>query len=1302
MHRGDLPFGMTRGRATRSGNVPLYDATASGEVQRRDADVGPTVRVREQFGVDAPPYELHVRFTVVYTVTYWRNSVTFIQVIPRTHSGELVLNVARTTTALLEKQVKKALDKEWDYVKEVKEAQSEKGLDRQRVLFSYARPGEWETREMQYIPMHAATVLSYDDFDTEDRPTGTCVYDMVMELYAKRYKLTPKKLMRIFADSYTEATVGYTASRNRIKEDRYTYRGQPFTMETGVDASQLCKFASKMGVHLFGFGVDGECFIKFQAEHHGKKQQTKGQIPLVFLMSGGHLYFLKNRRAVGRLFNSSMRARTTNALQDVQRKGKADKQQARDRRGNYDKVKYDEDRPLDSYEANTSVYYTDSDDLSPVLYRVISEEMRVPGGVRINDGRVVAFCYDDAKDVFFYCCPDFESLGYIFAKLREERFASMYEDGPPSFLSESLATVGRSIFYRLNPQHREFQSVFNEEAECIFNDESWQPSYKAFYDVCETERVAGQEYVGVDISKCYTNAMFNSKYGWPVYSAFDEVARYDGLQLKTGYYYVKTESYFPLRGNGWYAREMVEYCLFQGIIREADIRYQFIASREIPAATFQSTVRFLFDNFHAPDAKMMMMFYGFFNRYNRTVKDRVLFTMNQFEAGHYFMKHQGAMVEEINTASFFEQWNTRRTRRRDHYVNLNPAERMDLGEKTLYRVDVKSEVKAFWTMRPVFCQIVQLGMIAVHRLWSEMGRATIVQIKTDSVLTRGGTVPEGAYTEYELQCLPQVDQIGMYKICTDSILDRMQFAARRQGTANTLQWEEGAGTLQWKDKLYEPHPYPDGSWSEWVFEVVEDYLFVKKEGFLITGRAGTGKTTFLKDMCKLIEEYEGGEDGSGMTVLRLAPTNKAALLVGGITVDKLFGSCGGNEFSKDVIKYMVGERVGYVVLDEASMVGENLWNKILWLQRVCPGVLFVVSGDFNQCMPVEGVEGEAGLDILCDSERGFVRNLVRTYAWDDKRKGRECDLTTDRVLQLIRRGGNLCHFCRTRLQWKSTDDWESQGSLDRIDNAQGHLEDNVNLCCVKDNLRRNDTDIYKYRAFGNIIDHSRHDYKNSWLLKSLVCTNRVKLLINKRSDDVMFDICKDVMADDVADHFGQNVFQWRNLVYTNARRKQINAMCMAKLADTTGGERLHFDAVDGDPYSQECTVQIGTPLLAARNDRTGLGVAKNEMFVVHHIDTRRVPPETDDVIVLAREAGDADGVVEVKGKDFTRYFTVAFAVTVHRSQGSTFDFPYGIFEFERMSRNLRYTALTRTSQSDYIFINTSHAVVFGKYNGTAV
>ncbi|MDE6381001.1 MAG: AAA family ATPase [Muribaculaceae bacterium] len=130
----------------------------------------------------------------------------------------------------------------------------------------------------------------------------------------------------------------------------------------------------------------------------------------------------------------------------------------------------------------------------------------------------------------------------------------------------------------------------------------------------------------------------------------------------------------------------------------------------------------------------------------------------------------------------------------------------------------------------------------------------------------------------------------------------------------------------------------------------------------ITGKAGTGKTTFLKRL----------KDESSKNIAVLAPTGIAALNAGGMTIHSFFqlsfspfipgiGQSGGNsrfnKYSKQKIKML--RSLDTIVIDEISMVRADLLDAIddklrRYRNPALPmgGVQLVMIGDIQQLPPV--------------------------------------------------------------------------------------------------------------------------------------------------------------------------------------------------------------------------------------------------------------------------------------------------------------------------------------------------------------
>ena len=60
---------------------------------------------------------------------------------------------------------------------------------------------------------------------------------------------------------------------------------------------------------------------------------------------------------------------------------------------------------------------------------------------------------------------------------------------------------------------------------------------------------------------------------------------------------------------------------------------------------------------------------------------------------------------------------------------------------------------------------------------------------------------------------------------------------------------------------------------------------------------------------------------------------------------------------------------------------------------------------------------------------------------------------------------------------------------------------------------------------------------------------------------------------------------------------------------------------------------------------------------------------------------------EIEKKDLQGIFNLCYCMTIHKSQGSTFDDEYKIYEWEKLSTSLKYVALSRGRDIEKIYID---------------
>jgi hypothetical protein len=296
--------------------------------------------------------------------------------------------------------------------------------------------------------------------------------------------------------------------------------------------------------------------------------------------------------------------------------------------------------------------------------------------------------------------------------------------------------------------------------------------------------------------------------------------------------------------------------------------------------------------------------------------------------------------------------------------------------------------------------------------------------------------------------------------------------------------------------------------------------------FQMNGRAGCGKSFIIK---KLKEKLESG-------YVCLAPTNKAARNVGGMTLHKFVGK-GCCRVTEKLVR-----NIHTIIVDEISMMAEMFYKVFISIKNIKPEMKFILSGDFAQLKPVR--------------------------------------------------------------------------------------------------------------------DRADFNYRYSRALYELCNGKRLELTKCKRSDDTLFKMCLNVMDVDKM-QFGKNDNLYKNVCYTNKKRKSINKLCMDRF--NVGKEFIIVKAFSWDVESQDMMISVGTPLIARMNC-VEYDIANNDTFVVTKIENDKI--ELDDGL-------------EIDVSKIDHLFHVAFCITTHKSQGDTFKCEYTIHEWDKMSEELRYVALSR-------------------------
>jgi ATP-dependent exoDNAse (exonuclease V) alpha subunit len=210
------------------------------------------------------------------------------------------------------------------------------------------------------------------------------------------------------------------------------------------------------------------------------------------------------------------------------------------------------------------------------------------------------------------------------------------------------------------------------------------------------------------------------------------------------------------------------------------------------------------------------------------------------------------------------------------------------------------------------------------------------------------------------------------------------------------------------------------------------------------------------------------------------------------------------------------------------------------------------------------------------------------------------------------------------------------------------------------------------------------DYKSSIALNELCDEYRIKLSKCRRSDDIMFKKCNFKTINRINTlEFGKK-FCNKHISYTHKKRIEINNILMSKRKEEIENKNrknkeelskgyITLSKIETDSHSQDVILYKDLPIIAhVTNEK--YGIVNNEEFIIEKIKNFMITVKND------------AGIKQIPLEEFQKLFYAAYCITIHASQGCTFDYEYTINEWSRLNKNAKYVALTRSSKLEYINI----------------
>ena len=373
-------------------------------------------------------------------------------------------------------------------------------------------------------------------------------------------------------------------------------------------------------------------------------------------------------------------------------------------------------------------------------------------------------------------------------------------------------------------------------------------------------------------------------------------------QTGAGLYYVESDNYFPMRGHGWYYEPIIEYCLTNDLIKAANIKYVILSSLTIKGDHYNGLIDYLYSKLDEDLQKISVN--GMIGCFKPSAKENwtsLSITRSANEAYNQFLALKGSFIQvhDIEGENFYQVFNTYMTEQ-------------DETEAAIYN------------------QILQIEATELHKLGEiiKANSGTILDLNTDciSCVFKNDVLPFDLENDVNLKGFyyDEAKTIAKYKV--EQKDERLKTPKLEKYKRSDMYTHAVQKWTLFEDVL-------DNDFTPIVKNILDD-----KKSIVINGRAGCGKST-------LISKLQADLIQRGIEFITLAPTNKAARIVDGMTMHKFIKLYS----SKKAIKEM---KFKALICDEMSMTPEVFYKFFITLKRIKPDIQFIVAGDYNQLLPV--------------------------------------------------------------------------------------------------------------------------------------------------------------------------------------------------------------------------------------------------------------------------------------------------------------------------------------------------------------
>ena len=257
------------------------------------------------------------------------------------------------------------------------------------------------------------------------------------------------------------------------------------------------------------------------------------------------------------------------------------------------------------------------------------------------------------------------------------------------------------------------QSSLNIELQKLMNSKFFRKSHfsQTFVETDEDELL-----FGADMNKCRRNIMMFYGECFCEFTVLDNVEPFDG-EITPGFYYIESDNTFPLTGNGFYSKPMVDYVLGQLIITRSQIKKQVKPSATHPPNHFYPFIQYLLE-LYGDDIHGKLAVNSFIGCLGRRT--------------HEFFKTVFCHEDNVDEQALVKQ-----QLKEPHTIDLNVDVKLLSSMETIHKLE---------TFFPIHAQILDCEAIELHKAFTHVqmmgGQPVAISRK---VATAAATTPMRAW-----------------------------------------------------------------------------------------------------------------------------------------------------------------------------------------------------------------------------------------------------------------------------------------------------------------------------------------------------------------------------------------------------------------------------------------------------------------------------------------------------------------------------------------------------------------------------